>query len=583
MKAGGPYTITISGPQQVILHNVLIGDVWICSGQSNMQFGVENLLNPSQVIAKADNPKLRLFTVGMNAAFEPQTNLGGSWLVCTPQNIQVGSWGGFSAVAYFFGQALQKKLGVPIGLIHTSWGGTPAEAWTSATALLHMSGAFAAPLQGLAQEAAMQKNGQDFFAQAQAAWYQQSDPGAQADPAWQTPDLDDSAWQTMTLPTPWEKSGIPELSSFDGIVWFRKKIDLDATAAGKAATLHLGPIDDRDTTWVNGVQVGAMNQYDQNRVYTVPAGVLKAGHNVIAVRVLDTGGYGGIWGTPDQMSLETGEGNTVPLNGPWKWRIGVALSAVSPPPTGPEGLQNEPSTLYNGMIAPIIPYAIKGTIWYQGEANADRAYQYRTLLPTMIADWRARWGEGDFPFLIVQLANYQPAKPEPSDSEWAELREAQLMTWQRVPNTGMAVTIDIGDASDIHPKDKLDVGLRLERAAVAVAYGDTKDEYSGPIYKLMAVRGNTIRLSFNHIGGGLVAKGGPLTGFAIASQDKHWVWANAQIEGDNIIVSSPSVPNPVAVRYAWADNPSCNLYNQAGLPASPFRTDDWPGLTVNNQ
>ncbi|HEX5324689.1 MAG TPA: sialate O-acetylesterase [Capsulimonadaceae bacterium] len=583
MKAGGPYTVSLSGPQKVTLHNVLIGDVWICSGQSNMQFGVGNLLNPDQVIAKADNPKLRLYTVGMNAALEPQATASGSWLVCTPQNIRVGSWGGFSAVAYFFGQALQKKLGIPIGLIHTSWGGTPAEAWTSAPALLQKFGSFAPALQRIAQAAVIQRSGQDFFEQAQDTWYQQNDPGTKTTPQWQSADLDESQWQTMNLPIYWENAGIPALSAFDGIMWFRKEIDLSAEDAGKAATLHLGPIDDRDTTWVNGTRVGGMNQYDQDRIYTIPAGVLKAGRNVIAVRVLDTGGNGGIWGTPDQMSLQVKGGGAVSLAGPWKWNIGTALSAVPAPPASPEGLQNEPSTLYNGMIAPLIPYGIKGAIWYQGESNADRSYQYRSLLPAMIDDWRTRWGEGSFPFLIVQLANFMATKPQPSESGWAELREAQLMTWQHVPNTGMAVIIDIGDANDIHPKDKQDVGSRLALAAGAVAYGDTRDEYSGPIYKSMTTEGNRIHLTFDHLGGGLVAKGGLLSGFAIAGADKHWVWANAIIDGDTVVVSSPEVPNPVAVRYAWADNPVCNLYNKAGLPASPFRTDDWPGVTENKQ
>ncbi len=234
------------------------------------------------------------------------------------------------------------------------------------------------------------------------------------------------------------------------------------------------------------------------------------------------------------------------------------------------------------MIAPLIPYGIKGAIWYQGESNAGRAFQYRTLLPTMIRDWRTRWGEGDFPFFIVQLANFQDTKPEPGESDWAELREAQLMTMRTVPKTGMAVIIDIGDAKDIHPKDKQDVGKRLALAALAIAYGK-KIEYSGPLYKSMQKEGKAIRLTFDHVGGGLVARGDKLQGFAIAGADKHFVWADATISGNAVVVSSPQVPAPVAVRYAWANNPVCNLYNKAGLPASPFRTDDWPGVTVNNK
>lgn len=433
MKAGGPYTLTISGPQQVTLQNVLLGDVWICSGQSNMQFGVGNLLDPDKVISQADNPNLRIYTVAADAALAPTQNLGGNWMVCTPDNIKQGGWNGFSAVGYFFGQALQKRLGIPIGLIHTSWGGTPAEAWTSAEALHAMGTDFDSGLSQVAQWNTAQQAGQDPFAS-----------------------------------------------------------------------------------------------------------------------------------SPDQRN----------------------------------GLQNDPSTLYNGMISPLIPVSFKGVIWYQGESNAGRSYQYRKLLPAMIEDWRNRWGEGDFPFLIVQLANFMQAQPNPGESGWAELREAQLMTWQHVPKTGMAVIIDIGDANDIHPKDKQDVGNRLALAAMSVAYGDKKDEYSGPIYKSMKIEGNTIHLSFTHTGGGLVAgqitpnpdgngtftaTGGKLTGFAVAGADHKWVWADASIQGNDVLVSSPDVPNPLAARYAWADNPACNLYNGAGLPASPFRTDDWPGVTINNK
>lgn len=583
MKAGGPYTLTIAGPQQAILNNVMLGDVWICSGQSNMQFGVGNLLDPDKVIAQADNPNLRLFTVGMNAQLSPTQDVAGSWLVCNPTNIKVGTWNGFSAVAYFFGQALQKRLGVPIGLIHTSWGGTPAEAWTSAQALRAMGTDFDPALAQVAQWNATQQAGQDPFELMLDAWYAKNDRGSSPDSPWQAPALDDSGWTAISLPTQPQTGAGSDFAHFSGVMWLRHDLDLPAGAAGNAAALHLGPIWGSDTVWVNGTQVGATDNPWAWRNYSVPARVLKAGANEIAIRTLCTDGFG-VYGPADQLSLQVAGSDLIPLAGDWKSQVGVELADAAPLPLLRNALQNEPSVLYNGMIAPLIPIAFKGVIWYQGESNAGRSYQYRKLLPAMIEDWRARWGEGDFPFLIVQLPNFGASQPEPSQSGWAELREAQLMTWQHLPKTGMVETIDIGDANDIHPKDKLDVGNRLALAAMAVAYGERNVEYSGPIYKSMTIEGNTIRLTFDHLGGGLVAKGGgKLTGFAIAGADRKWHWADARIEGNQVAVSSPDVPNPVAVRYAWADNPVCNLFGAGGLPASPFRTDDWPGVTLNNR
>jgi sialate O-acetylesterase len=369
----------------------------------------------------------------------------------------------------------------------------------------------------------------------------------------------------MELPVFWEKAGLPD---FDGIVWFRRTFDLPASWAGGDLELHLGAIDDDDTTWVNGVQVGATIGYDIPRVYRVPAALLKAGANVIAVRVLDTGGNGGIWGggrdTMRLASSKVADLAPIPLTGPWQWKVSVSFADVPRPPLDYRASPAGPGVLYNGMIAPLLPYSIRGVVWYQGEANVGREKQYRTLFPTMIADWRRVWGEGDFPFLFVQIAPFRDMTPE--------IREAQLLAWQRTPNTAMAVTIDCGDAADIHPAHKQPMGARLALAARALAYGE-KLEYSGPVLQSMRSMGGRAVLSFTHLGGGLVAKGGPLIGFMIAGPDKVFHPARAVIEGDTVVVSAEQVPQPFAVRYGWANVPEGNLFNAAELPASPFRTD----------
>lgn len=567
LPVGGPYTLTVAGPQTVTLRDVLVGDVWICSGQSNMGFGINETDNAKAEIAAANFPQLRLFTVPNKATLVPLANPGGPWAVCTPETLGRG----FSAVAYFFGRDLQQDLRVPVGLIHTSWGGTPAEAWTSAEALRRSMPDY---LPALARLDEQRRSGAT-VAQQLDAWYAKNDPGSAPGAGWESPAFVDAAWPSMPLPGNWENAGIPELARFDGVVWYRKEIDLPADGVGKPATLHLGTIDDNDTTWINGHRVGATEGYAELRDYSVPAGALTAGRNVIAVRVLDTGYGGGFSGKPEQMSLAINGGPSMPLAGPWHYQIGMTLAKAPLPQQSP----NDPTVLYNGMIAPLIPFGVKGAIWYQGESNAGRAYQYRSLLPTMIGDWRSRWGEGNFPFLIVQLANFNTSPAGPAESDWAELREAQWLTSKAVPNTGLATAIDIGSATTIHPTNKQEVGRRLSLTARAQVYGE-KIPFSGPVYTTMQMQDNAIRVSFAHKDGGLTAKGGEaLKGFSIAGADKKFVWADAKIAGDSVVVSSPAVSLPVAVRYDWAINPNGNLYNGAGLPALPFRTDQWPGVT----
>ncbi|NIA16684.1 MAG: sialate O-acetylesterase [Nitrospiraceae bacterium] len=435
LKAGKTRTLTVSGENnKVKFDDVLLGEVWVCSGQSNMQWPVRATNNADAEIAAADYPKIRLFSVPRRTAAEPQDDCQGKWVLCSPETIPE-----FSAVGYYFGRSLHQKLDVPVGLINTSWGGTPAESWTSR-------------------------------------------PTLAADP------------ELNVIIERWEKiiAEYPEAKkAYDAKMVEWKVKAAQAKAAGKKAP----------------------------RQPRAPFG-------------------------PDH---------------PWR-----------------------ASSLYNGMIAPLVPYGIQGAIWYQGESNADRAFQYRKLFRSMIVDWRQSWDEGDFPFLFVQLANFTKVLPDPEPSTWAELREAQTMTLS-LPNTGMAVIIDIGEADNIHPRNKQDVGKRLALNALANTYGK-KVAYSGPMYKSMKVEDGAIRVEFDHTVGGLTAKGGEaLRGFAIAGADRKFVWADAAIDGDTIVVSSDSVADPVAVRYAWAHNPVCNLYNGVGLPASPFRTDDWPGVTVNNK
>jgi len=400
-------------------------------------------------------------------------------------------------------------------------------------------------------------------------------------------DFNDTDWQQMEVPKLW---GQPDLANFDGLVWFRKEVEIPQSWVGKELTLELGPIDDMDTTWINGIRVGGFEtpgHWRTERKYKIGPTVIKAGRNTIAVRILDTGGGGGIYGTAEQMKLKpagAADDTEILLAGTWRYKKSYDMQSMPSQPRPPLRVnhQNAPTALYNAMIAPLIPYGIGGAIWYQGESNASRAYQYRELFPAMIKNWRDDWQQGDFPFLFVQLANFMAVTPETVESAWAELREAQLMTLAS-PNTGMAVIIDIGEANDIHPKNKQDVGRRLALWALAKTYGKNV-VYSGPIYKSMNVEGNKVRLDFEHLGGGLVAGGSEsLKGFSIAGADQKFVWADAKIDGNTVVVSSDKVTEPVAVRYGWADNPVCNLYNKEGLPASPFRTDDWPGITIDKK
>lgn len=567
LPAGGPHTLTVSGPETVTLNNVLVGDVWICSGQSNMEWRVSDTNNAGAEISAANFPQIRHLEIPHVTAAEPQKTVPtDGWKVASPETVSR-----FTAVGFYFGRKLNEDLKVPIGLIHTSWGGTIAEAWTSKEGL--------APLKDFNQamedlELRTKNPGPD----PQIAWYAANDEGSKGDFAWAAPDLDDSAWSTMSQPQGWTGSNNPDVMNLDGAVWLRRSVELSADFAGKEAVLGLGAIDDEDAVWVNGRKIGETAGFGRMREYQVPAGLLKEGKNIIAIRAMDVSGNGGLTGPAEALKLESKGLAPIALTGPWRYKVGADLTKTSAFPRRMGDNPNVPTVLYNAMVAPLLPYGIKGAIWYQGESNAGRAAQYRTLLPAMIGDWRKRFGQGDFPFYIVQLANFMQTKPEPGESEWAELREAQAMTAKNVPNSGLAVAIDIGEANDIHPRNKQDVGKRLALQALAKTYGQ-KLVASGPEFREAKTEGNAIRLSFDHVGGGLAAKGGALKGFSIAGEDKKFVWADAKIDGVSIVVSSPQVSAPAAVRYAWTENPEATLFNAEGLPAIPFRTDTWPGVT----
>ena len=581
-KAGGPYTLTVDGldpvapdgspapaaaapaAKPITLKNVMVGDVWLCSGQSNMEFGVGDLTQPEQVIAGANDPDIRLFTVSKLPALDPQEATTGQWQPCSPATIKgQGTGNGFSAVAYYFGHELQQTLHVPIGLVVSSWGGTPAEAWTSEDVLRQAVPEFGPQLDQL--NAARVGTGTE--AQRFADWYTKNDPGTPAN--WQDPAFDDSSWKALPQPGFFQKAGDPDLAKINGVVWYRRTFDLPAADAGKDAVLHL-LADDNDTTWVNGTQLGATEGYDTPRAYPVPASLLKPTGNVIAVRVLDTGGTGGLWGDAVGLNLEVPGGDPLPLAGPWHVHLGVSLAQATTLPASLANNPNFPAVLYNGQISPIETFGIKGAIWYQGEANAGRDAQYQHLLPALIGDWRQRWGEGNFPFLIVQLAGWG----SPDAAAWPALREAQWLTARDVPNAGIATAIDVGDPESVHPKNKKEVGHRLALVAEAKVYKE-KVSYAGPVYQNMSVTNAVAKLTFTHIGGGLVAKDNkPLTGFEIAGEDGTFVAADAQISGNLVVVSSPKVAHPKAVRYAWSGYPSCSLYSKEGLPAFPFDTSE---------
>lgn len=577
LEAGGPHELIVSGKDTLVFKDVLIGEVWLGSGQSNMEMplaGWGKVLNYKKEIAEADYPQIRLLQVARRLSFTPEERVPSEgWQVCTPENIH-----DFSSTAYFFGRKIHKSLNIPVGLIHSSWGGTIIEAWTRGEALKTLP-AYVSEVEQIENAVKSDTDGnalQQKFEKAVENWKHQideNDAGFRGN--WFEKEIDDSEWQVMRLPIAWEKAGLPD---FDGVVWFRKTLILDNTGTAADAELHLGPIDDVDSTYFNGVYIGGQSEWDEPRIYTVPKSYLREGENVITVRVVDFQGGGGLWGEPGDLKLTIPGKKAMPLAGDWRFKVGLNLDDISDRPVDPQN-PNRPTVLYNAMIEPLIPYGIRGVIWYQGESNANEAFRYRKLFPLMIKDWRERWGQGDFPFLFVQLANWLEREKSPTGHPWAELREAQAMALD-LPNTGMAVAIDIGDAYDIHPKNKQEVGRRLARHALKMAYGKDVKNHS-PMFASMERNERGIIISFKHVYDGLTTvDGNAVQGFAIAGSDKKFYRARADvIDSNRILVWHPDISEPDAVRYAWEVNPEVNLINSEGLPAAPFRTDNWPGIT----
>jgi sialate O-acetylesterase len=530
-----------------------------------MGISVEGCNDAAAEIAKSDYPLIRQFEVPSTIAFKPADDIGeAAWKVSGPANT-----GAFSAVGYYFARKLYQELGIPVGIINTSKGGSNIETWISSEALT------AWPEFGMKD---LPADAAQFPARYHArmtgllAKWQPGLPEADGSTStWKEPGFDDSAWPTLYAPKCWEEQGLEDL---DGVVWYRRTIDLTPEQAASEAVLNLGTIDDCDETYLNGRLIGETCVWDTVRSYSVPPGLLKPGRNVVAVRVTDTQLGGGFYGKDDSLTLKLGSGS-LPLAGDWKARVESFLAAKQP------GFNDLPTLLFNTMLHPITDFPVRGVVWYQGESNVPRAAQYVHAFQRMIADWRQRWAQPRLPFYFVQLASFLPLEMNDiNGSIWAELRDAQRQALS-LPDTGMVVATDIGDAKDIHPRNKQEVGRRLALHALKNQYGK-KINASGPLYRSMRVLDGQIELSFTEVGSGLVAAKGraALRGFAVADERQKFLPAQARIVGDKVIVSSPGIPNPTAVRYGWVDNPEeGDLFNNDGLPASPFRTDDWPWRT----
>lgn len=577
LSAGGPHRLKVSGEGAAVEFNdVLVGEVWVCSGQSNMEWSVALASNAAAEIAAAVHPGIRMLNVVKTAKMAgPAESVEAQWLVCNPDT--VGAW---SAVGYYFARELHRRLGVPVGMLNSSFGGTAAEAWISREGL--QTEPFWRPLVerldlhlGPAGAAAREADRQRF-----AAWQAKipGDPGNQGwVKGWAKPESPAAEWQPMLLPQAWQYAGL----DFSGVLWFRREVTIPAAWAGRDLLLNLGACDKGDTTYFNNAQVGALSMADRPdawstyRTYPVPGRLVRAGRNLIAVRVFSNIHAGGMTGPAEVMWLApagTPSADRIPLSGDWEFRVEHNFGRISTdnPVVMGEDNPNTPTVLYNGMIAPLVPYGIKGAIWYQGESNAVRAGEYHCLMSALIRDWRRVWGGEEFPFHLVQLANYMPERELPEESEWAQLREAQRLTARRVPATGMAVAIDLGETADIHPRNKQEVGRRLALLALAQDYG-LPVKARGPEPRLARPDGSgAALLRFDHCGTGLVATDAKLPGFALAGADRIFHWAQAIIvDLDAVRLTCPKVPDPRWIRYAWADNPRTGLVNADGLPAGP--------------
>ena len=591
LPAGGPVSLTIQGAtQKVVLTNVLVGDVWLCAGQSNMLIPVRTAANAEDEIKQGNHPEIRSFTVGFWPSLVPvAVPLPSVWDVCTPAKV-----GAFSAVGYYFAREINQVEKIPIGIIHSSVGATTAEVWISGDGLRkYMPHDFHAPLDRLAKESG--EPGRDYFQDVEN-WAATVDQASAQQYYTSATTVNTNDWQNLPVPKPWKEAG---LTNFNGLVWFRTSVEIPDAMAGKPVIISLSQIASTDITWFNGRLVGVTQISGRHRKYQIDGEWVKPGKNLLVVAVVSSNASAGFFGAGQNMTVRsTTEDKSIPLAGTWQVKPGTAMKDITLPFPRPQlGYYKTITGLYNGMIAPLAPFAIKGVVWYQGESSWPFGLQYRRLLPALIADWRDQFQIGDFPFLIVSLSSCNAKQSHPVEPGFSEVREAQWRTARAVTNTGLAVTADLGDepVPNVHPKNKQDIGRRLAFVARRLVYGEKDLVDSGPEYcEMMLERKNAdpdpanastntpfvkefkTRLYFKHVGSGLVFKPGNTkpNGFAVAGEDKKFVWADAVIEGDTIVVSAPEIAVPRCVRYGWAYNPIITLFNKEGLPALPFRTDE---------
>ena len=557
----GDMTITAEG-ETISFTNILYGEVWICSGQSNMEWtmGTSAILYKEE-IAAANNDNIRFVVLNKTVANLPKdtVTLEKEWASINSKTI-----GDCSAVAYWYAKKLNQQLQVPIGLIITSWGGTLAQSWVGYEGLYDFKN-----YQKIYDDKIISMDLNDLNRKRQEHLDKYKLELSQKQQFLKEvikPDFDDSNWIDMKLPGQWEEQGYPTL---DGIAVYRMEFNVPIKITGKTAIINMPAIDDMDSTYINGIFIGSVNQWDAQRKYTFSSSVLHEGKNILIIKVQDDGGGGGLGNVEEDFNIKISN-TLIPLTGKAKFNIVAAMEDMT---DGHGEVEHQPAVLFNGMIAPLLPLSIKGVIWYQGESNADMPIEYQTLFPALIQNWRNRFGQGDFPFLFVQLSSFGTVRNEPTESNWALLREAQTKTLY-LPNTAMVVTIDIGDPVNIHPAKKKEVGDRLAIKSLDLVYKEIVQKTGYPMFKEFKTEGEKIVVEFQNTGLGLYKKGTVLKGFAIAGDDKKFIWADAIIKGNKVVVSNIKIPQPKFVRYAWADSPiDANLYNLEGFPAVPFRTD----------
>jgi sialate O-acetylesterase len=560
----GPHTLTIEGPEYREFRDVLVGDVWLCAGQSNMEFPLHRSLDGAEAVEHSTNDRIRLFRMKSRPAYAPQRVPDGVWRRCEPSTFNAPD--GFSAVAYYFARKLQQETDVPIGLIQAAVGGTPAESWMSPQALADFP-EFAPGLDRIAQLDAAHA---PLYGSEILHWYDQFDRGIGE--GWSRSDFDNRAWTPTNLHDAFVRLSV---AARPAVVWLRREFELPTSLPTGEIRLRLGKLENMDTVWVNGQLVGMGSSVDVAREYLIPPGLCRPGRNQITIRVFKTAADGGFRSPPGSQKLSLGDGSSIVLEEGWRAAVGAEVADGRPIPRRFEHWPVMPAVLDLGMIRPLAGISLAGAVWYQGESNVSDPALYRRLLPALIADWRETFSSRDLPFYLVSLPAYMRRRPQPGGTDgWTEVREVQLRTAATMPHAGVVVTTDLGDAEELHPPDKRPVGERLARLALRDIY--RRDVVSeGPVFRELETISGGLRVHFANASEGLVIKGGAAEEFSIAGIDRRWHWAVGRVEGDTVVVSAPGVPNPVAVRYAWQANPRATLFNRAGLPAKPFRTVDW--------